>query len=250
MCAAQHGYFDPTTPFQETDADTSTDCLTQAQAFALRAMLAVVLAVAGPCAAAAAAQPAQHTSYWHERASFFSAFTSDAEVAMVGDSLTDGAEWGEMFPGRRIVNRGIDADTTRGVLDRIDGILAVHPARVFVMIGINDFAEEHRSVEAVFADYKTLVSRLQQGGASVVVQSTLPCNVAKGAWKSCKALNPKIRELNARLATLATGRTLFVSLSALVAADGGLRDDLTFDGVHLNGSGYRLWKEAIAPFLP
>ena len=220
------------------------------EALARRILLSLVMAGAGACQAAGAAPSPQHTSYWRERTSFFQTFAADADVAMVGDSLTDGAEWAEMLPGRRVVNRGIDGDTTRGVLDRVDGILAVHPARVFVMLGINDFADEHRSVDAVFRDYRTLVSRLHEGGAQVVVQSTLPCNVAKGAWKSCKAVNRSIRQLNARLAALATGSTSFVSLSNLVAPDGGLRDDLTIDGVHLNGRGYLLWKEAIAPFLP
>ena len=219
---------------------------------ARRVLLSLFLAGAAAvaCPSAHAAPPPPHTSYWRERASFFQAFAAHADVAMVGDSLTDGAEWAEMFPGLRVVNRGIDGDTTRGVLDRVDGILAVHPKRVFVMIGINDFADEHRTVDAVFRDYSVLVSRLQQGGASVVVQSTLPCNAARAAWKSCKAVNPRIQQLNARLAALATGSTRFVSLSALVAPDGGLRDDLTFDGVHLNGRGYQLWKEAIAPFMP
>lgn len=191
-----------------------------------------------------------HSAYWRERVSLFQAFSPDADIAMVGDSLTDGAEWADIFPGRRIVNRGIDSDTTRGVLDRVDTILSTHPRRIFVMLGINDFADEHRSVEAVFQDYRQLVARLQEGGSAVVIESTLPCNVAKGAWKACARVNPKILALNARLPQLATGPVRFVSLSALSAPDGSLRDDLTFDGVHLNGRGYQLWRDAIAPLLP
>ncbi len=231
--------------------------------------LALVAAISCQHAAVAAAQPpAQaasapaaprgpapspaplHTPYWLERTSFFDRFAAPADVVMAGDSLTDGAEWAEMFPGLRIVNRGIDGDTTRGLLERVDGLLAPHPTRVFLMAGINDFAEDHRSVDAVFADYRRLVDRLRQGGAQVVVQSTLPCNAAKAAWKSCRSLLPRIRQLNARLATLAQDGVQFVSLAALAAPDGGLRSEFTFDGVHLNGRGYQLWKEAIAPLMP
>lgn len=222
---------------------------------ALRAFgaLAALLACGAATAAGSAPPPTpvQQTPYWRERASFFQAFAADAQVAMVGDSLTDGAEWAEMFPGVRIVNRGIDGDTTRGVLARIDGILAAHPARVFVMLGINDFADEHRPVDAVLHDYARLLARLRAGGAQVVVQSTLPCHPAKGAWKSCDALMPSLRVLNARLPALAAREgARFVDLQALAAPDGTLRADLTFDGVHLNGRGYRLWQGAIAPLMP
>jgi lysophospholipase L1-like esterase len=194
--------------------------------------------------------PAGRSSYWHERTSFFSAFAHKADVVMIGDSLTDGAEWAEVFPGQDIVNRGIDSDTTDGVLARLDGILALEPKQAFVMIGINDFADRRVTVESVFANYRSIVSRLNRAGARVFVQSTLPCNEAKGAWKSCAALNPKIRQLNARLATLASARVTFVDMAPLVAADGGLKSELTYDGVHLNGQGYRLWKDAIARFMP
>jgi lysophospholipase L1-like esterase len=196
----------------------------------------------------------QHSSYWRERTSLFRAFGQRADVVMIGDSLTDGAEWKEMFPEQDIVNRGIDGDTTHGVLARLDSIMKLEHKEVFVMIGINDFADQHRPVAAVFAHYRSLVRQLSQGGAQVIVQSTLPCNEAKAAWKSCADLNPKIEQLNKRLAALAAGNDndniTFVDLRPVLAGKGGLKRELTYDGVHLNGEGYRLWKEAIAPHMP
>jgi lysophospholipase L1-like esterase len=216
-----------------------------------RLAIAILVLLWGCCPLAALADaPAQRSSYWHERTSFFSAFSHQADVVMIGDSLTDGAEWAEMFPGQDIVNRGIDSDTTDGVLARLDTILALQPKQAFVMIGINDFADRRVSVASVFANYRSIVFRLNRAGAKVFVQSTLPCNEAKGAWKSCAALNPKIRQLNARLPTLASADVTFIDMAPLVAADGGLKSELTYDGIHLNGQGYRLWKDAIAPFLP
>jgi lysophospholipase L1-like esterase len=214
------------------------------------ALALLLLPCAGGGQAAGPQAGVQRSSYWRERNAFFQAFGRTADVAMIGDSLTDGAEWSEIFPGRSIVNRGIDGDTTRGVLARLDTILAAPPKRAFVMLGINDFADGHRAVEAVFHDYRALVGRLQAAGVRVFVQSTLPCHPVKAAWKSCRSLNPRVAQLNARLATLASETVTFVPLSGLVAADGGLRGELTFDGVHLNGQGYLLWRDAIAPFMP
>jgi len=72
----------------------------------------------------AASEP---SSYWLEKKSFFETFGSRAAVVMIGDSLTDGAEWGEMFPGTAVVNRGVDGDTTAGVLRRMEAIALPTP---------------------------------------------------------------------------------------------------------------------------
>lgn len=194
--------------------------------------------------------PVPRSSYWQERNSLFRSFGRSADVVMLGDSLTDGAEWQEMFAQPRIVNRGIDGDTTDGLLERLADVLALRPQVVFVMIGINDLAEGGRSVDAVFSTYRAIVAALVKGGARVVVQSTLPCHEAKAAWKSCQALNGPIRQLNARLATLASNDVVYLDLASVLGAGGQLRGEFTVDGVHLNGDGYRRWRDAIAPFMP
>jgi hexosaminidase len=217
----------------------------------LCAALALLVAPGASQLAGAQAQPTPaRSSYWRERTSFFRTFGRRAEVVMVGDSLTDGAEWAEMFPDQDIVNRGIDSDTSDGVLERIGDIVAAQPRVAFLMIGINDFTDSGRSVDAVFANYRAIVSRLVQGGARVVVQSTLPCNEAKAAWKSCASLNPRIAQLDARLPTLAAPAVTYVDLRPLLAANGNLKPEVTVDGVHLTGDGYRLWKQGIAASMP
>jgi lysophospholipase L1-like esterase len=189
-----------------------------------------------------------HDAYWREKKSFFDTFHAPAAVVMVGDSLTDGAEWRELFPGVSIANRGIDGDTAQGVLERLEGIVALHPAKAFVMIGINDFVAG-KSVDAVFGSYGRIVAKLREGGAAVFVQSTLMCNAAKAAWTACAAANEKVAQLNARLAALGAPGVTFVDLNKTLAGTAGLKSALTFDGVHLNGEGYRLWRDAIAPYV-
>jgi lysophospholipase L1-like esterase len=216
---------------------------------ALAAVASLAAAAAGVCIAADAGAAPQRSPYWQERTSFFRAFLRHADVVMIGDSLTDGAEWREMFPERSIVNRGIDDDTTEGVLARLDQVVAMKPRLVFVMIGVNDFANDRLSVETVFGNYRTIVARLSQEGAKVFVQSTLPCNEAKGAWKSCASINGKIRQLNARLATLASDKVAYVDLTPVLVGEHGLKAEFTYDGVHLTGEGYRQWHDTIARFM-
>jgi lysophospholipase L1-like esterase len=190
----------------------------------------------------------QPSSYWMEKKSFFDALGTYASTVMIGDSLTDGAEWKEMFPGSAVVNRGVDGDTSAGVLRRMDGITAARAKKAFVMIGINDF-KEGRTVDAVFEDYRTIVSALGKSGMRVFVQSTLMCNAAKAEWIGCAAIQGKIRDLNRRLAGLASAKVTYIDINAGLTGPEGLRPDLTYDGVHLNGEGYRIWRDEISKFV-
>ena len=41
---------------------------------------------------------------------------------MLGDSITDEAQWDELLNSTTIQNRGISGDTTSGVLDRLNSM--------------------------------------------------------------------------------------------------------------------------------
>ena len=45
-----------------------------------------------------------------------------------------------MFNNRHIKNRGISADRSGWLLDRLDPIVNGHPKKLFLMIGTNDLA--------------------------------------------------------------------------------------------------------------
>ncbi len=62
------------------------------------------------------------------------------EIVFLGNSITDGAEWYELLGNKRIRNRGISADVTEGILLRLDAITKLKPAKIFIMIGVNDIA--------------------------------------------------------------------------------------------------------------
>jgi lysophospholipase L1-like esterase len=212
---------------------------------------AVVLLAWAPLACAqppSPTGPSAHGAYWLEKKSFFEAFHPPAAIVMVGDSLTDGAEWGELFPAAGIANRGIDGDTTDGILERMDGILAVNARKAFVMAGINDLMAG-RPVDSVLRRYSRIIAALRSHGAEVFVQSTLMCNVEKASRRRCAAVNEKVRQLNRKLAALGPDTVTFIDLNARLADRTGLKSELTSDGVHLNGDGYRLWRDEISPYV-
>lgn len=75
--------------------------------------------------------------YYQHKKQRFESYKTKADIVMVGDSITDGAEWHEMFPQLNIVNRGISGDTTVGVLNRLEGITQTQAKKAFIMIGVN-----------------------------------------------------------------------------------------------------------------
>ena len=62
------------------------------------------------------------------------------DIVFLGNSITDGGEWAELFNNRHVKNRGISADRSGWLLDRLDPIINGHPKKLFLMIGTNDLA--------------------------------------------------------------------------------------------------------------
>ena len=60
------------------------------------------------------------------------------DIVLIGDSLTQGADWNALLPGLPIRNFGISGDTTRDVCRRLDSILVSDPRTICLMIGTND----------------------------------------------------------------------------------------------------------------
>ena len=183
-----------------------------------------------------------------ERRGQFDLFPRHGDVVMVGDSITQAGMWDDMFPDVRIVNRGLGSDRTDDVLGRMPSILNVRARKAFVMLGVNDFSAG-RTVSEVFNDYVRIVDMLKSRGASVVIQSTIECNVE--SLGLCAGFLPKIRELNLRLGEYALrSNVTFIDINAgITSPREGLLAPFTSDGVHLSAKGYNHWREKISPLV-
>jgi hypothetical protein len=83
-----------------------------------------------------------HFYYYDQKLSMFETMQATSPDAVwLGDSITDGCEWSELFPGKKMLNRGISSDNTFGVLNRLYEITRRKPRKVFIMIGVNDIAK-------------------------------------------------------------------------------------------------------------
>ncbi|WP_435781813.1 GDSL-type esterase/lipase family protein [Providencia hangzhouensis] len=184
-----------------------------------------------------------YSNYYYNKESFYSAYNNGKpDLVFLGDSLTDIAEWQEMFPNLLVVNRGINGDTTIGVIDRLSSITSMQPTKIFIMLGVNDIMTG-KTVEDTYNNYIEIIKTLKSKGFDIYVQSTLLAD-------HFKADNSKIIELNSKLVNFCKENNItYIDLNSGLTINEKLRGDLTIDGIHLNNKGYDIWKSEINKIL-
>ena len=192
----------------------------------------------------------EFSGYWKHRVSLFRSLPNpEGEICFLGDSITDGCEWRELTGLEQVTNRGISSDTAWGVMKRIEEVTEGKLAIVFLMIGTNDLDRE-KSVTEVRDKIGEILEFIKKKSpqTKVYLQSVLP--VWDDTWGSRN--NGTIDQLNTELAALAdTSGVNWVDLVPHFKDDSGsLRKDLTAEGLHLNGMGYKVWYSVIRKYLP
>lgn len=167
------------------------------------------------------------------------------DIVFLGDSLTDGARWDEIFPGYPVKNRGINSDTVQGVLHRLTEIIAGQPAAIFILIGTNNLPFwVFDTNKEILVSYEKILVQIKQGSpkTKVFVQSVFPRK---------RRFNRRIIALNSGLMALTEKYDYsFIDIfTHLVDDHGELRTELTNDHLHLLGSGYLIWQGIIRPHV-
>ena len=172
------------------------------------------------------------------------------DIVMLGNSLTEGGgDWGKRLGKDNVINRGISGDEVMGVYDRLHQILPGKPAKIFLLIGVNDVSHDVSTDSIVYRIDQTL-ARIQKESpeTKVYLQSLLPINESFNRYKRLTNKTYQIPEINARLETLAKEKKItFINLYPLFTEKGTnvLKKELTYDGLHLNDEGYKVWVDAI-----
>lgn len=174
---------------------------------------------------------------------FESIRVAKADKIFVGDSITDHGEFQEYYLDQTVLNRGISEDTTDGVLNRIGEVAGRSPKEVYLMIGINDIGA---GVEAKTyqKNVEKIIESFDKNSTKVVLQSILPIN---NRDFNNDLSNKTIHEFNAILQQMAQKYGVdYIDLhTAFEDRDGQLKKDITIDGIHLKGEGYRIWMDKL-----
>lgn len=167
----------------------------------------------------------------------FDGLSNDYDIVFLGDSITNRGQWSEAFLNKRVANRRIEGDTSEGILNRIDQILALHPSTVYIMCGINDISRGSKASD-IFKEYKKIIKVLVVNNIKVIIQSTLFTNRDK--W------NAEVSQLNKYLIAFSkTNGYEYIDLNKTLVPSGILTTNISEDGVHLKAVMYLKWFDLI-----
>ena len=191
--------------------------------------------------------------YYHKVSHFRTLPNTKNEIIFLGNSITDYCEWAELFQNANVKNRGISGDVTDGVLERLDEVTESQPAKIFIMIGINDLSRG-KTEEYIFNNYKKIVNRIKNESpkTKIYIQSILPVNEARGKYKNHTNKTKNVISLNKQLKAFAekTPDVQYIDLfSAFADKNQRLAFKYSLDGLHLNGAGYLVWKSIIDKYV-
>ncbi|NLO72182.1 MAG: sialate O-acetylesterase [Porphyromonadaceae bacterium] len=196
-------------------------------------------------------QKQKYSNFYYQRATLFEQLPiGKKDVVFVGNSITNGAEWFELFNNKYIKNRGISGDTAEGVLDRIEVITEGKPKKIFLMIGVNDLIRG-KSPDSVVITIEKIVLKIKQDTpkTKLYIQSVLPTN---RNFKENVVAQGSVRGMNERLMKIATEHQVFyIDLFSHFKAEhnDAINPKYSNDGLHLLGDGYLLWKKLITKYV-
>jgi len=179
------------------------------------------------------------------------------DLLFVGDSITEGWEWGDgehwkaHFVPLGAANFGIGGDTTQNLLWRLDNgdVGALKPKVVVVLIGTNNLGRENATPAEAARGVEAVVTKLRAAfpNAKIVLHGIFPCDYSPTA-----EVRQRVKDVNSLLARLdgADGKVVFRDIGPLfLEPDGSILPAVSPDGLHLTPEGYRRWASVLAPLV-
>lgn len=167
-------------------------------------------------------------------------------VVFAGDSIIQHFRMYEFIPGCYFLNRGIDGDTTNGLMNRLKcSVLDLNPEKVFLHIGVNDLPI--KGDEEIISNYKDILIEIiaNNPAANIYIISILPTN----GWPD--RLVSRISYINSELEKLCQSLEInYINAFPLFCnINEELKPELTTDGLNLNQVGYNLLAKTIKSYL-
>jgi lysophospholipase L1-like esterase len=187
-------------------------------------------------------------SYDAKVAQFKSYPNSPNDIIFLGNSITANTDWSELLGLPNIKNRGISGDITFGIVERLNEVVEGKPAKVFILIGINDISRDI-PYEQMVKNYQKIIAGIKTGSPAtkIYIQTLLPTNNTYDKFKNHYNKDEKILAINQTLRELASREkvTLIDLYPHFLDSDKKLDKKYTIDGLHLSATGYFKWKEIL-----
>lgn len=168
------------------------------------------------------------------------------DIVFLGDSLTESFDLEKYFDRINLRNRGMSGNMTEHVIYRLEEILNAKPAKLFLMIGINDLYQGV-DPEAVISNIEKILIELHENTSQTMVYclSILPVN--EDRLLSFENINSKIYQVNNSLRDFCNeNSSKFIDIHPdFLNHQGQMDEKFTYDGVHLTEQGYLHWAELV-----
>ncbi|AHF16152.1 GDSL-type esterase/lipase family protein [Niabella soli] len=211
-------------------------------------ILACVFSAVGSNAQSPAWDSTYRPGSYKLRVDQFNAFpNSSKDIIFLGNSITAGIDWEELFQNPECKNRGISGDITFGVLERLHEVTEGKPQKVFILIGTNDISRNVPDA-VILNNYKRIIRQIKKESPATKIyfQTVLPVNADIPPKKGHYGKDEHIAAVNEGLKKLGKDEAITViDLHPHFLKDGKLNKDLTYDGLHLNINGYKLWSKIL-----
>lgn len=170
---------------------------------------------------------------------------SKKDFIFLGNSITAGTDWAKLLNLPQAKNRGISGDISFGVLERLQEVIDRKPAKVFVLIGINDISRNIPD-SIILQNYKKIIARIRNGSkkTQIYFNTLLPVNSSFEKFKNHYGKDEHILWLNDEIRKLAAKNVNIIDLYPVFVDDNKrLKAELTEDGLHLLPQGYKVWAD-------
>ena len=165
----------------------------------------------------------------------------------LGDSITDGWDLNQYFPGKPFLNRGISGQVTGQMLGRMKAdVMDLRPRIVILLGGTNDLARGVSNA-VIRHNFEMIGTLAEASGITPVLASILPVSDYH-TENNPRFLRTQMRDpgrilaLNQWIRGLCDSkRWVYLDYHSAMADEAGrLRRELSDDGLHPNTEGYKV----------
>jgi lysophospholipase L1-like esterase len=166
-------------------------------------------------------------------------------VVFLGDSITDGWNLAQYFPGKPYVNRGISGQTTPQMLVRMyPDVIDLKPAAMIILAGTNDVARNTgpETLTMIEENFQAMAELARAHQIKVIFCLLTPISDYTEHKQTEHRPPADVLKLNAWLKDYAVKTQAMIAdyYSAVVDEQGMLKAGYSDDGLHPNAKGYQL----------